>query len=323
MNKNKLLKIIISACILIFLTIFLSTIGSVNIPINEIFSSLIDRSSTSFSIIYLIRLPRNILAVIVGMSLSVSGVLLQAVMKNPLSDPGITGVSSGATLMGLIVMLALPSLTPILSILVFLGGFITCVIVYTISWKNGISPIRVILAGISVNSILGAGISLLSIIFSDKIQSVLLWLNGSLAGKSWESVQSIFIYIIIGLILAVCFSPMANILSLSDETVSSLGFNINIIRLILSSIAVLLASITTSVVGIIGFIGLVVPHISRLIIGSDHKYLIPFSMILGGILLLGTDTISRTIIQNIELPVGIIMSIIGGPFFLYLLRKKS
>lgn len=257
------------------------------------------------------------------MSLSVSGVLLQAVMKNPLSDPGITGVSSGATLMGLIVMLALPSLTPILSILVFLGGFITCVIVYTISWKNGISPIRVILAGISVNSILGAGISLLSIIFSDKIQSVLLWLNGSLAGKSWESVQSIFIYIIIGLILAVCFSPMANILSLSDETVSSLGFNINIIRLILSSIAVLLASITTSVVGIIGFIGLVVPHISRLIIGSDHKYLIPFSMILGGILLLGTDTISRTIIQNIELPVGIIMSIIGGPFFLYLLRKKS
>ncbi len=323
MNKNKLLKIIISGCILIFLTIFLSTIGSVNIPVNEIFSSLIDRSSTSFSIIYLIRLPRNILAIIVGMSLSVSGVLLQAVMKNPLSDPGITGVSSGATLMGLIVMLALPSLTPILNILVFLGGFITCIIVYTISWKNGISPIRVILAGICVNSILGAAISLLSIIFSDKIQSVLLWLNGSLAGKSWSSVQSIFVYIIIGLILAICFSPMANILSLSDETVSSLGFNINIIRLILSSIAVLLASITTSVVGIIGFIGLVVPHISRLIIGSDHKYLIPFSMILGGILLLGTDTISRTIIQNIELPVGIIMSIIGGPFFIYLLRKKS
>lgn len=323
MNKNKLLKIIISGCILTFLTIFLSTIGSVNIPVNEIFSSLIDRSSTSFSIIYLIRLPRNILAIIVGMSLSVSGVLLQAVMKNPLSDPGITGVSSGATLMGLIVMLALPSLTPILNILVFLGGFITCIIVYTISWKNGISPIRVILAGICVNSILGAAISLLSIIFSDKIQSVLLWLNGSLAGKSWSSVQSIFVYIIIGLILAICFSPMANILSLSDETVSSLGFNINIIRLILSSIAVLLASITTSVVGIIGFIGLVVPHISRLIIGSDHKYLIPFSMILGGILLLGTDTISRTIIQNIELPVGIIMSIIGGPFFIYLLRKKS
>ena len=323
-NKQKVLLIILSTVLLITLTIVFSAIGSVNLKIGDMLSALINGDNEMISTIVLkMRLPRNILAVLVGANLAISGCLLQAVMKNPLSDPGITGVSSGASLFAIIILLLLPEYTGILPLVAFIGGAIACIIVYSMAWKNGLKAIRVVLAGVAVNAVIGGFISLLTTLYSDRIQSALLWLNGSLAAKTWVDVRLVAIYSLIGLTLSIFCIRGANVLSLSDESATNIGFNVNKTRMLLSAVAVFLAATSTAIVGIISFVGLIVPHISRMIIGSDHKYTIPFSMVMGGIVLLVADTVARTILGSLELPVGVVMSIVGGPFFLYLLRKKG
>lgn len=323
-NKSKITLIIASLVILIILIVLFSTLGSVNLSLREIFSSLInDDNKIIKTIVYQMRLPRNILAVLIGASLAISGLLLQAVMKNPLSDPGVTGVSSGASVFAIIILLLLPQYINILPLLAFIGGAIACATVYMMAWKNGLKPLRVVLAGVAVNAILGGVISLLTTLYSDRIQGALLWMNGSLASKTWQDVKVVAFYSIIGLILAIFCVRGANVLNLGDETAINLGYNVTKTRILLSAVAVFLAGTSTAIVGIISFVGLIVPHISRMVIGSDHKYSIPFSMILGGIVLLVADTVARTILGALELPVGVIMSIVGGPFFLYLLRKRG
>lgn len=323
-DKSKKLLIIFSLVVLIVLLFLLSTIGSVNLSLDEIIRSLIyDDNQMVKTIVYKMRLPRNILSILVGASLAVSGLLLQAVMKNPLADPGLTGVSTGASVAAIIILLLLPSFTGILPIVAFIGGTISCATVYMMAYKNGLRPERIVLSGVAVNAILGGVISLISILNSEKIQSALLWLNGSLAAKTWNDVQSLVLYTVVGLIASIFLIRGANVLQLGDEAAINLGFNVNKMRLIISVVAVFLAGVSTSVVGIINFVGLIVPHIARMVIGSDHKYTLPFSMVLGSIVLLIADTMARTVGGNIEIPVGVIMSIVGGPFFLYLLRKRG
>lgn len=306
------------------LLVLLSTIGSVDLSFNEIIKALInDDNKVVTTIVYKMRLPRNILAALVGANLAVAGILLQSVMKNPLADPGITGVSTGASVAAIIILLSAPKYTNILPIVAFVGGAIACILVFLMAYKNGIKPGRIVLAGVAVNTILGGVISFLSTMYSDRIQSAMLWLNGSLATKTWVDVNMLFGYSIIALIVSLLLIRSANVLQLGDEAATNLGFNVNLTRLLISGVAVFLAAISTSVVGVISFVGLIVPHISRMIMGSDHKYTIPFSMVLGSIVLLVADTLGRTIGGAIEIPVGVIMSIVGGPFFLYLLRKRG
>ena len=323
LNK-KYLIIVIGAIALLLLLAILSTVGTVNLELKEIISALINNDNKMVTtIVYKMRLPRNILAAIVGANLAVAGVLLQSVMKNPLADPGITGVSTGASVAAIIILLLLPQYTGILPLIAFIGGAFACILVFIIAYKNGIKPGRIVLAGVAVNAILGGVISFLSTMYSDRIQSAMLWLNGSLATKTWVHVEMLFIYSIIGLIISLFLIRSANILQLGDDAATNLGVNANYSRLIICSVAVFLAAISTSVVGVISFVGLIVPHIARMIMGSDHKYTIPFSMVLGGMVLLVADTLGRTIGGAIEIPVGVIMSIFGGPFFLYLLRKRG
>ena len=313
-----------TALVLVILVVLFSTIGSVNLSLGEIISSLIHQdNSMVMTIVYKMRLPRNILAVLIGANLAVSGVLLQSVMKNPLADPGITGVSSGASVAAIIILLLMPQLSGALPLFAFVGGAIACALVFIMAWKNGLRPERIVLAGVAINTILGGFISLLSTLFSDRIQSAILWLNGSLATKTWSHVDMLFLYSLIGLGLSLFLIRSANVLQLGDESAKNLGFNVSRTRLVISAVAVFLAAISTAVVGIISFIGLIVPHIARLLMGSDHKYTIPFSMVLGAIVLLIADTLARTIGGSIEIPVGVITSIVGGPFFLYLLRKRG
>ena len=313
-----------TALVLVILVVLFSTIGSVNLSLGEIISSLIHQdNSMVMTIVYKMRLPRNILAVLIGANLAVSGVLLQSVMKNPLADPGITGVSSGASVSAIIILLLMPQLSGALPLFAFVGGAIACALVFIMAWKNGLRPERIVLAGVAINTILGGFISLLSTLFSDRIQSAILWLNGSLATKTWSHVDMLFLYSLIGLGLSLFLIRSANVLQLGDESAKNLGFNVSRTRLVISAVAVFLAAISTAVVGIISFIGLIVPHIARLLMGSDHKYTIPFSMVLGAIVLLIADTLARTIGGSIEIPVGVITSIVGGPFFLYLLRKRG
>lgn len=324
MDNKKILLIITGMITVIILLILFSTIGSVNLSIREIFDALINENSPMVTtIVYKMRLPRNILAALVGANLAVSGLLLQAVMKNPLADPGITGISTGASVAAIIILLLFPQYTSMLPIVAFIGGLISCAVVYLMAYKNGLRPERIILAGVAVNAILGGVISYLSTMYSERIQSAMLWLNGSLATKTWLDVNMLIWYSIAGLIGAVFLIRSANVLQLGDDAATNLGFNVNRSRFVISLVAIFLAGVSTSIVGVISFVGLIVPHITRMLLGSDHKYTIPFSIILGSIVLLIADTLARTIGGSIEIPVGVIMSIIGGPFFLYLLRKRG
>ncbi|WP_025161484.1 FecCD family ABC transporter permease [Paraclostridium bifermentans] len=322
--NKKYLTIGLSLVLLLILLILLTTVGSVNLSFTEIINALINNDNKMVTtIVYKMRLPRNILAALVGANLAVSGVLLQSVMKNPLADPGITGVSSGASVAAIFILLLLPQYTGILPIAAFIGGAIACILVFLMAYKNGLKPGRIVLAGVAINTILGGVISYLSTMYSDRIQSAMLWLNGSLATKTWADVEMLFIYSIVGLVVSLFLIRSANVLQLGDDAATNLGFNVNLTRLLISGVAVFLAATSTAVVGIISFVGLIVPHIARMIMGSDHKFTIPFSMILGSLVLLVADTLGRTIGGAVEIPVGVIMSIVGGPFFLYLLRKRG
>lgn len=324
MDNKKVLLIFAGLITVIILLIVFSTVGSVNLSIGEIFDALINENNAMVTtIVYKMRLPRNILAALVGANLAVSGLLLQAVMKNPLADPGITGISTGASVAAIIILLLFPQYTSMLPIVAFIGGLISCGVVYLMAYKNGLRPGRIILAGVAVNTILGGVISYLSTMYSERIQSAMLWLNGSLATKTWLDVNMLIWYSVIGLIGAIFLIRSANVLQLGDDAATNLGFNVNKSRLLISLVAIFLAGVSTSIVGVISFVGLIVPHITRMLLGSDHKYTIPFSIVLGSIVLLIADTLARTIGGSIEIPVGVIMSIIGGPFFLYLLRKRG
>ena len=325
MKINKKTTILaMGVIILAILLILLSTIGSVNLELDKIFSALVNNDNKMVTtIVYKMRLPRNILAALVGANLAVAGLLLQSVMKNSLADPGITGVSTGASVAAIIILLLSPSYTKMLPIFAFIGGAIACTTVYIMAWKNGLQPNRIVLAGVAINTILGGIITFISTMYSERIQSAMLWLNGSLATKTWADVNMLIVYSILGLIMALFLIRSANVLQLGDDAARNLGFNVNLTRLAISSVAVFLSATSTAVVGVVSFVGLIVPHIGRMLMGSDHKYTIPFSIIFGAIVLLVADTIGRTIGGAIEIPVGVIMSIVGGPFFLYLLRKKG
>ncbi len=322
-RKKSRIMIIIASLLILLAVIFISiSIGSVKYTLSEILNVIINKpANIQTAIVFDLRIPRMLLALLVGANLAVSGALLQSVMRNPLADPGLTGISTGASFVAILVMLVFPTYYHMIPLAAFIGGSIACLMVFLLAWNNGIKPVRIILAGVAVNAILGGGTSLLSILHSDKIQGVLMWINGSLVGKSWNDVSLLVPYSIIGLILSLTAIRSANLLQLGDEAATNLGVNVVKSRILLSVIAVFLAGISVSVVGIIGFVGLIVPHICRLLIGSDYKYMLPLSMLMGGIVLVLADTLARTIASPIELPVGIIMAVVGGPFFLYLLRK--
>lgn len=296
--------------------------GSLSFATQDILQALLGAEDTLAKVVVLdVRLPRMLLALMVGANLALSGALLQAVMRNPLADPGLTGVSTGAALAGVTIMLALPQFGALVPFAAFVGGAIACALVFALAWKRGIEPIRIILAGVAVNAVFGGGTSLLSILYSDRIQGILMWLNGSIAGRSWYHVRMLAPYTAVGLVVALLCIKAANLLQLGDDAARNLGLNVNLARTALSFVAAFLAGISVSTVGLIGFIGLIVPHVCRLLIGSDYKFMLPLSALLGALLLIVADASARTIFRPVELPVGIIMAVVGGPFFLYLLRK--
>ncbi|KAA0942103.1 iron ABC transporter permease [Sporosarcina sp. ANT_H38] len=299
-------------------------LGSVTIPVPEIIKTLFSATSTAVhdTIIWDIRLPRVLLAMIIGANIAISGALLQAVMGNPLADPGLTGVTSGAAFFVLIIMLAAPEYTQFIPIAAFVGGLLAATIVYALAWRrNGISPITIILSGVAVNALCGGGIGYLSIIYSDRLPSAVQWLNGSLAAKGNNALFMVFPYAIVGWILSIFAIRKANIIRMGDQVASNLGENVNRIRILLSILAVFLAAISVAAIGMIGFVGLVVPHMARLLVGSNYKYLLPMSMALGALVLMLADTGGRTLFSPLEIPAGILMAVIGGPYFLYLMRK--
>lgn len=299
--------------------------GSADITIAKIWHTLWSPSlqDTQDMVIWNIRFPRNIVAALVGANLAVAGAILQAVMKNPLADPQIVGVSSGAGLAGVIILILFPSWEYLVPIVAFVGALAAALMVYALAWRNGIRPTRIILAGVAVAAFLGSGISALLVFYGDRVQGALLWMVGGLSARSWPQVYVLAPYTVVGLILAFLGSRRLTILSLGDETAKGLGLPVEQTRFMMTAVAAFLAASAVSVAGLIGFVGLVIPHIARMIIGTEYRFLLPGSAFLGAAVLVVSDTLGRVLFSPVEVPVGIIMAFFGAPFFLWLLRRDA
>lgn len=297
--------------------------GAADISLPQVWQILLEpQAAPRDQIIWNIRLPRTIVGALVGMNLALSGCILQAIMRNPLADPHIIGISSGAGIAGIGIMILFPALEYLVTPVAFVGAMLAAVAIYILAWKNGIKPVRIILAGVAVSAFLSAGISGLLIFYSDRVNGALMWMVGGLAARSWPHVSIIVPYALIGLVLAMAGSYYLNILQLGDDMAKGLGVHVELTRIVLTAVAALLAASAVSVVGLLGFVGLVIPHISRLILGSDYRFLMPGAALLGISIVTLSDTFARTIFAPVEIPVGIIMAFIGAPFFLFLLRRE-
>lgn len=297
--------------------------GAVDISIKDIISALTgDEGTTNYNIIYNIRLPRIITGVFVGVNLAISGAILQGVLRNPIADPGIIGVSAGAGLFAVTIMILFPENSAYVPLAAFLGAMLASMLVYSVSWKGGISPLGLILAGVAVASFLGAFMTTLMVFHSDKVQGTINWMAGGFQGRSWGHVQMILPYTIIGFALSLAISRHLNILMLGDDIARGLGMRVELTRLGLIALSAFLAASAVSVAGLLGFVGLIIPHAVRLIVGcSDYKYLLPFSAMFGAVLIVWGDTAARMAFAPVEIPVGVFMAFLGAPFFLYLLRS--
>lgn len=327
-SSNSLLKtsvvwtvLLIGLVAMFFISI---AVGSSGYSLAEVWDALWNEDAGKVRVIVLqLRLPRAVLAFMVGACLSAAGALLQSVMRNPLADPGTIGVSAGAGAAAITILLIFPNLTFSVPLFAFAGAGLACVLIYLLAWKDGVDPVRIILSGVAVNSVLGGYNAFLQLQNSDNLSGVLAFMNGSLSGRSWQHAKVMAVYAAIGLVLAFLCIRSANALQLGDEMAKNLGMRVNAGRIILSAVSAFLAAATVSEVGMIGFVGLVAPHIARMLVGSDYKVLLPTSVLTGGLMVLLADTVGRSIWPGTEIPVGVMMSVFGGPFFLYMLRKRG
>lgn len=322
-TRKKILSFVLTAVAMFILFIFAVNTGSLKVTPSELFSGLFIEYNPDVATIYDLRFPRIFIAMLGGAATAVSGVLLQAVMKNPLADPGIIGVSSGASLVAVIVTAFFPSLFFLTPMLAFIGGLIAFMLVYSLSWNGGLSPLRIILVGVAVNALCTGLMSAFNSATGSSYTGVASIVNANITQKTWEDFQTLAVYVVIGLIASFFVTNQCNLLSLEDKTARSLGMNVTRSRIVISVTAVLLASISTAVVGAISFLGLIVPHIARLLVGSNHKVLVPYSILLGAFTLLLADTIGRTVASPYEISAAVVMSVIGGPFFIFLLRRSK
>ncbi len=309
--------------VLLILMFFISiNLGSLKVSFIQLLKGLFIKYDKNVATIYDLRFPRIIISMLAGAALAVSGVLFQAVMKNPLADPGIIGVSGGAEFVATMITVIFPQYLFFTPIAAFIGGCIAFFLVYSLSWKNGLNPLRMILVGVAVNAVFTGLTSAMSTgMSSSSLANAASVVNGMISMKTWDDVRVLAFYTVIGLVLSLFTIRACNLMSLQDSTAGSLGVNVNRNRIFVSAVAVMLASIATAIVGTIGFLALIVPHMGRHFVGSDHKKLIPFSIIFGALVLLIADTLGRTIASPYEISPGIIMNVLGGPFFILLLKR--
>ncbi|HBJ1650747.1 iron ABC transporter permease [Clostridium botulinum] len=316
-------------------------IGSTYIEPGEVYKVLLSKLTNGIvysdvgtimtqNIIWEIRFPRVLLGAICGAGLAICGVLMQCVTKNPIAEPYILGISSGASC-GAVFVIVLGGMSSIginsVGAGAFVGSLISGILVFAIGTQMGKTTYttRLVLSGMAISTIFSALTNLLiySAENSNQAKSALFWTVGSLGGAKWEVLLFPFIILVVVMIGALVMSKSLDILLLGDDSAIILGINIKLIKSIILILATLLTSALVSITGAIGFIGLVVPHICRTITGSDHKKLIALSSLIGAIFLIASDIIARGLFPPIEIPIGIITSLVGGPFFLYLISKKN
>ncbi|MBM7614411.1 FecCD family ABC transporter permease [Alkaliphilus hydrothermalis] len=341
-NKFKHPRNFMILLILLFVVIIGASIsGSANITasnsIKIIFSripvfgegiDLTDIPKSHLTIVHNIRLPRILLSFIVGFGLSVVGVALQGLLKNPMADPFIMGTSSGAALGAAIAILLKLNMAflgvGIISVFAFFGALLATFIVYQLAKvKNKVPVTTLLLGGIAVGQLFTAMMSFIMVISSKDVTSIVYWTMGSFSSRGWNHIQVAVLPIFLGTAIIYIFAKDLNILLLGESTAQNTGVEVEKVKGIILAISALVTAFAVSVSGIIGFVGLIIPHIVRMLVGPDHRILIPASGLLGGIFLIVADTLARTMISPTEIPVGIITALAGGPFFIYLLRNSK
>lgn len=301
-------------------------IGS-KIPFLKSISDISDVKESQETIILKIRLPRIILAALIGMALAAVGTTFQGLLKNPMADPYIIGVSSGSALGAALAIVSGISLTFgyfMVPLSAFAGALVSIFTVYNIARVGNKIPVyNLLLSGVALSSFLSALTSLLMILNSKETSQILYWMLGSFSGKTWEHVRIALPLIALGIVSLYFFTRELNLLLFGEATAQNLGVNVEKTKKILLILGSFTVASAVAVSGTIGFVGLIVPHAVRLVTGSDHRILLPAASLAGGVFMVFADTIARTILSPAEIPVGIITALFGGPFFIYLLKSKK
>lgn len=309
---------------LVVLMLISLCVGAVKIPPADLWAMLSGNEGIEGNgkILMLVRLPRVLAAVLAGAALACSGTILQTVLSNPMCSPNIIGVNAGAGLFMIVIAAFFPAAVGLAPVSAFIGALVAVLVVYGVARKTGASKLMIVLSGIAVSGLLSALTDGIITLVPDAKVSRIDFLIGSFSGVAMNHVLFALPYILTGIIIAIFLSTDLNLLALGDGTASSLGQRVGIMRGIFLVIAALLAGSAISLAGLIGFVGLIVPHIAKAIVGYDHKYLIPLTVILGGGFCLLCDTLARMLFIPFELPVGIVMSLLGSPFFIWLIWRQ-
>jgi iron complex transport system permease protein len=302
------------------------TLGAVHVPLHDVLRALTGKPADGpdRQIVLELRLPRTVCALVVGAGLGVAGGLLQGALGNPLASPDVIGVTGGAGFGAMLTLLVWPSAIALLPVGALAFGVAAAAIVFVIGWSgaDGGSIGRVILAGIAISSLFGAATTSLMVAYSDRVQSAVFWLAGGLTSDGWSALDVVWPYLALGFVLAAGLSRPLDRLARGDDVAESLGARPVRIRLLAAAAAALLASSAAALAVLLAFVGLVVPHLVRLAGGTaSHRFVLPASALVGAALVLAGDTLARTVLAPIELPVGPLMVVLGVPLFLWLLRK--
>lgn len=312
-----------TAILLLVLFVAAVNTGGLHTTLRQLLRGLFVEYDETVAIVLQLRFPRIVVAMVGGAMMAVSGVLMQAVMRNPLADPGMIGVSSGAALAAVIITSFFPSLAIFMPLFSFAGGMLAFAAVYVLAWNKEMSPVRLILTGIALDACF-TGLYQAFLAFTGNTYSgAASIINANISLKTWEDVHIIAVYGVLSVVGCFFAAKSCNLLSMSDKTVLGLGVNIHKARLLISILSVFMASVFTAIVGSVSFLGLIVPHMARLLVGSDHKRLLWYSALLGAVTFLAADTLGRTIAYPYEISASIIMSILGGPLLIILLKRSG
>lgn len=334
-SKNKKFVLVVGILIaLIFITFLVSlNLGSLSIDPLDVIKTLFGQGSKYNEIaIFKLRLPRIVIGILVGVALATAGTILQGVTKNDLADSGILGINSGAALFVVVyiyimngnVYEGMSNMTIYtMPIVALFGAIFGAFLIYVLAWNKGLNSSRLLLIGVGINVAFTSVLTIFQLKFTtQEFNRVMAWTSGSIWGASWKYVIAILPFIVIFMALTIYKSRYLDALNLGDEVATGLGIEVEKERRKLIIYAVILAGVATSVAGSIGFLGLVAPHIGRKLVGPKHKKLIPVSALIGTLIILVSDTIARNLIAPMEIPVGIVVAVIGVPYFIYLMLAE-
>lgn len=336
--RKRVYAIIGLSVLLILIMVFAVTIGSADISFGTtsgiIFSKLPfiditpDWSGSLETIVWDIRMPRILLAGLVGAALAIAGATYQGLFRNPLADPYLIGVAQGAAVgavLGFLLNISWQGFEfGIIPVMAFIGAIVSVVIVYLIARVGNMLPVTtLILAGVALGAFFMAVVSYMITISEEQIHGVMFWLMGSFSLSRWSEVQVVLPVVLVGMAVIMIYARSLNLIQLGEEQAQQLGVNVEKVKVILLAAATLITAAAVSFVGIIGFVGIIIPHAVRLLWGADYRFLLPLSVLVGAIFMIIADIVARTVMAPSEIPIGVITALCGAPFFLYLLRQRT